>query len=143
MSKPEEAISGPARAIHRRMRTRCRRNNPRSAFWWAHIREERGTVRAKTADADEFGTARRRRQGPARAQRKRRRKAGVLNWEEKRLAEGRGGSDLQRGNDPARPDCLVCDSSGDFDDEAFAVVVGVQCCDRSSLSDQRIEQLNM
>jgi len=36
----------------------CRRDAPRNAFENPHIRAERGTCSALTADADEFGTAR-------------------------------------------------------------------------------------
>jgi hypothetical protein len=46
------------RAIHRRTQMLCRRDTPRNAFVIPHIRAERGTCSALTADADEFGTAR-------------------------------------------------------------------------------------
>jgi len=53
----------------------CRRDTPRNAFD-PHIRAERGTGSALTADADEFGTARAALQ-EGRAQEKRREQAGV------------------------------------------------------------------
>ena len=69
--------------------------------------------------------------------------AGVRIGGETGLLDRRGDPGFQRGNDPARPCRLVSDSSDVCDDGASTVAVWVQCCDRSSLSDQRIEQLNM
>jgi hypothetical protein len=53
--------SSTRRAIHRRMQMLWRRNTPRNAFVIPQIREMRGTGSALTADADEFGTAREKR----------------------------------------------------------------------------------
>jgi hypothetical protein len=55
----------------------CRRDTPRNAFVFPHIRVERGTGSALTADADEFGTARGARNRWLRAQKKRRKRSGV------------------------------------------------------------------
>jgi len=55
----------------------CRRDTPRNAFENPHIRAERGTCSALTADADEFGTARARSEDRMRAQKKRRKQTGV------------------------------------------------------------------
>ena len=55
----------------------CRRDAPRNAFENPHIRAERGTCSALTADADEFGTARARSEDHRRAQKKRRTQSGA------------------------------------------------------------------
>ena len=55
----------------------CRRDAPRNAFENPHIRAERGTCSALTADADEFGTARARSEDGGRAQKKRRKQSGA------------------------------------------------------------------
>src|SRR5512140_1280011 len=55
----------------------CRRDTPRNAFENPHIRAERGTCSALTADADEFGTARARSEDRRRAQKKRRKHSGA------------------------------------------------------------------
>ena len=60
----------------------CRRDTPRNAFENPHIRAERGTCSALTADADEFGTARARSEDPWRAQKKRRTQSGACLYGE-------------------------------------------------------------
>jgi hypothetical protein len=60
----------------------CRRDTPRNAFENPHIRAERGTCSALTADADEFGTARARSEDRRRAQKKRRTQSGACLYGE-------------------------------------------------------------
>lgn len=63
----------------------CRRDAPRNAFENPHIRAERGTCSALTADADEFGTARARSEDRRRAQKKRRTQSGACLYGGKTL----------------------------------------------------------
>ena len=84
----------------------CRRDTPRNAFENPHIRAERGTCSALTADADEFGTARAGREGCWRAQKKRRKHSGVclIGVDLLRLPGHRAG--FFRGHETARRDGL-------------------------------------
>ena len=82
----------------------CRRGTPRNAFG-PHIRAERGTCSALTADADEFGTARAGGEY-GRAQKKRRKRSGVclIGRELLRLLLRQAG--FRRGSETARREGL-------------------------------------
>lgn len=118
----------------------CRRDTPRNAFVIPHIRAERGTGSALTADADEFGTARalRRVLDQWRAQQKRRSKAGVGmiignpgpgNLRTSRRRSGRGSEAARR-----RGLGVSCGLS------TMAVCVGYQVSVRSTSATQKRKQ---
>lgn len=141
VSKPqvdkETRWAGTRRAIHRRTQMLCRRDTPRNAFVIPHIRAERGTGSALTADADEFGTACAA-GSQRRTQQKRRSKAGVGmiignpgpgNLRTSRRRSGRGSEAARR-----RGLGVSCGLS------TMAVCVGYQVSVRSTSAKRRKKQ---